>query len=190
MLADYYRYISYLDYLIGQVLDALAASPYATNTLVVFAADSGVARGSHGLIGKQNLYEHSVRVPLIVSGPGIPAGAKTDAMCYLFDLLPTLGGWAGVPAPAGSQGLDLTAVLRDPAQRGRPPTRVRLPTRPARLTRRTLEAHPLSPDRANPAFRPSSRPVRNPRPGRAARSGRTRQRAHNPAGQGPARLRR
>ena len=97
MLADYYRYISYLDAQIGRILDALDASPYAKNTIVVFSADSGVARGSHGLIGKQNLYEHSVRVPLIISGPGIPAGKRTDAMCYLFDVLPTLGKLCGVP---------------------------------------------------------------------------------------------
>lgn len=117
MIADYYRYISYLDMVIGQVLDALDASPFAKNTIVVFAADSGVARGSHGLIGKQNLYEHSVRVPLIVAGPGIPAGKTTDAMCYLFDVLPTLGSLAGVLGPTSSEGIDLSAVLHDP---GRP----------------------------------------------------------------------
>src|SRR4051812_42811038 len=78
MIAEYYRYISYLDMLIGRVLDVLDASPHAKNTFVVFAADSGVARGSHGLIGKQNVYEHSMRVPLIIGGPGIPANQKTD----------------------------------------------------------------------------------------------------------------
>ena len=119
MLAEYYRYISYLDMQVGRVLDALAASPHAKNTIVVFAADSGVARGSHGLIGKQNLYEHSIRVPLVIAGPGIPQGATTDAMCYLFDVLPTLGAQCGVPAPPKSEGRDLSAVLRDPAKPGR-----------------------------------------------------------------------
>jgi len=114
MLADYYRYISYLDMLVGRVLDALDASPAATNTIVVFAADSGVARGSHGLIGKQNLYEHSMRVPLVVAGPGIPANQRTDAMCYLFDVLPTLGALSGVTGPKTSEGLDLSATLRNP----------------------------------------------------------------------------
>jgi arylsulfatase A-like enzyme len=115
MLAEYDRYISYLDAQIGRVLDALEASPHAGNTIVVFCADSGVARGSHGLIGKQNLYEHSVRVPLIIKGPGIPAGRRTEAMCYLFDLLPTVGTLCGVTAPASSEGIDLSATLRDPA---------------------------------------------------------------------------
>jgi arylsulfatase A-like enzyme len=119
MIADYYRYISYLDMLIGRVLDALEASPHARNTLIVFAADSGVARGSHGLIGKQNVYEHSMRVPLIVAGPTIPANKTTDAMCYLFDVMPTLGALCGVTGPKTSEGLDLSATLRDPSKPAR-----------------------------------------------------------------------
>lgn len=120
MNAEYYRYISYLDFQIGRILDALDASPYAKNTIVVFSADSGVARGSHGLIGKQNLYEHSVRVPLLISGPGIPAGQRTNALCYLFDVLPTLGKVCHVPAPKTSEGLEFTASLSDPTRPSRP----------------------------------------------------------------------
>ena len=120
LIADYYRYISYLDSQIGRVLDALEASPFAKNTIVVFSADSGVARGSHGLIGKQNLYEFdSVRVPLIISGPGIPAGQRTEAMCYLFDVLPTLGKMCGVSGPKTSDGIPFTATLGDPAKPAR-----------------------------------------------------------------------
>ena len=120
MIAGYYRYISYLDAQIGRVLDALQASPYANNTLVVFSADSGVARGSHGLIGKQNLYEHSVRVPLVISGPGIPPNRKTDAMCYLFDVLPTLGKLCGITPPSTNDGSDFSATLGKPAKPARP----------------------------------------------------------------------
>lgn len=120
MLAEYYRYISYLDVQVGRVLDVVDASPQARNTIVVFAADSGVARGSHGLIGKQNLYEHSVRVPLIIAGPGISVDKRSDALCYLFDVLPTLGKLSGVPSPVSSQGRDFAAVLKDPSQPGRP----------------------------------------------------------------------
>jgi arylsulfatase A-like enzyme len=120
MLADYYRYVSYLDHLIGRVLAALDASPQGKNTFIVFAADSGVARGSHGLIGKQNLYEHSVRVPLIVAGPGLPANQRTDALCYLYDVLPTLGALNGIAGPATSEGRDLTPSLRQPATPARP----------------------------------------------------------------------
>jgi arylsulfatase A-like enzyme len=119
MIADYYRYITYLDAQIGRVLDALEASPFARNTIVVFSSDSGVARGSHGLIGKQNLYEDSVRVPLIIAGPGLPTVQRTDAMCYLFDVLPTLGKLCNVPAPATSEGIDFTATLADPTRPAR-----------------------------------------------------------------------
>ncbi|MGB8166958.1 MAG: sulfatase-like hydrolase/transferase, partial [Chthoniobacteraceae bacterium] len=119
MIADYYRYISYLDSLVGRVLDALDASTFGKNTIVVFAADSGVARGSHGLIGKQNVYEHSMRVPLIVAGPGIAVNKTTEAMCYLFDVFPTLGAMCGVAGPKSSEGIDLTATLHNPAKAAR-----------------------------------------------------------------------
>ena len=114
MNADYYRYISFLDMQIGRILDALAASPHASNTFVVFSADSGVARGSHGLIGKQNLYEHSVRVPLIIAGPGIPTGTKSAAMCFLYDVLPTLGKLCGVTNQEPSEAREFSATLHDP----------------------------------------------------------------------------
>jgi arylsulfatase A-like enzyme len=120
MLAEYYRYVSFLDVQVGRVLDAVDASPHAANTIVVYAADSGVARGSHGLIGKQNLYEHSMRVPLIVAGPGIAADKRSEAMCYLFDVLPTLGKLCGVATPPGSNGREFAAVLKDPSQPARP----------------------------------------------------------------------
>jgi arylsulfatase A-like enzyme len=119
MNADYYRYISFLDMQIGRILDALAASPYASNTFVVFSADSGVARGSHGLIGKQNLYEGSLRVPLVIAGPGILAGTQTAAICYLYDVLPTLGKLCGVTNPEPSEAREFSATLHDPSRASR-----------------------------------------------------------------------
>jgi len=120
MLSEYYRYISFLDVQVGRILDAVDGSPFAANTIIVYAADSGVARGSHGLIGKQNLYEHSMRVPLIVAGPGIVFDRRSDAMCYLFDVMPTLGKLCGVAAPKDSQGSEFSEVLRDPSKSARP----------------------------------------------------------------------
>lgn len=120
MIAEYYRYITYLDQQIGRILDVVDASPQAKNTIIVFAADSGVARGQHGLIGKQNLYEHSIRVPLIIAGPGIPQDKRTDALCYLFDVLPTLGKLCGVTGPGTSEGSEFTATIKDPVHAARP----------------------------------------------------------------------
>jgi arylsulfatase A-like enzyme len=120
LIAEYYRYISYLDLQIGRVLDALAASPFAEQTIIVFTADSGVARGSHGLIGKQSVYEYdSVRVPLIIAGPGIAANEHSNAMVYLFDILPTLGKRCGIASPNRGDGMDVSATLKNPAMPAR-----------------------------------------------------------------------
>ena len=110
-LADYYAAIEFLDAQIGRILDALKQSGQYENTLIVFAADHGLAIGSHGLFGKQNLYEHSMRAPLIIAGPGLPRGRKVDGFAYLLDIFPTLGDIAHVPAPEGSEGLSLLPVL-------------------------------------------------------------------------------
>lgn len=94
-LAEYYGMVTHLDEQVGRVLQALETSPHADDTLVIYAADHGLAMGSHGLLGKQNLYEHSVKAPLIVSGPGIERGTS-DALVYLHDVVPTLLAIAGV----------------------------------------------------------------------------------------------
>ena len=98
----------------GRVLDALEESGQADNTIVVFAGDNGLAVGQHGLMGKQNLYDHSVRVPLIMAGPGIPEAQRTDAFCYLLDIFPTLCDLAGLETPDTVEGLSLTGILEDP----------------------------------------------------------------------------
>ncbi len=110
-IAAYYAMITHLDAQIGRILDALEASGRAGSTLVIFAGDNGLALGRHGLLGKQNLYEHSVRVPLIFSGPGIPKGRRSDALCYLFDLFPTVMDWASLPRPDSVEGRSLWPIL-------------------------------------------------------------------------------
>jgi arylsulfatase A-like enzyme len=110
-LADYYASITFLDAQVGRVLDALKKSGQLDNTLIVFSSDHGLAIGSHGLFGKQNLYDHSMHPPLIFAGPGIPKGKQTDALCYLLDIFPTLGELAGVAGPPESEGKSLVPVL-------------------------------------------------------------------------------
>jgi arylsulfatase A-like enzyme len=110
-LADYYASISFLDAQVGRILDALEASGQAGDTLVVFSSDHGLAIGSHGLFGKQNLYDHSMHAPLIFAGPGIRKGRRNDALGYLLDIFPTLGELAGVPAPEGNEGKSFVPVL-------------------------------------------------------------------------------
>lgn len=115
-LADYYAYVEFMDDQIGRILNSLKESGRLENTIIVFSSDHGLAIGSHGLFGKQNLYEHSMRSPLMIAGPGIPKGQQTSAMCYLLDIFPTLGELAGVSAPSGSEGRSLTPVLVDPTK--------------------------------------------------------------------------
>ena len=110
-LADYYGAITFMDAQIGRVLAALKESGQYERTLIVFSSDHGLAIGSHGLFGKQNLYEHSMHAPLIFAGPGIPSDKRTDAFAYLLDIGPTLYDFAGVKMPASVEGKSLVPVI-------------------------------------------------------------------------------
>jgi len=111
--AAYYAMITHLDAQIGRVLETLRQTGHAEDTIVVFAADNGLALGRHGLFGKQNLYEHSVHVPLIFCGPDVHRGEKREAFCYLIDIYPTLCELAGLQTPDTVEGRSLVPVLRD-----------------------------------------------------------------------------
>jgi arylsulfatase A-like enzyme len=111
-LADYYSAITFLDAQVGRILAALKEAGLEENTIVVFASDHGLAIGSHGLFGKQNLYDCSMHAPLIFAGPGIPQGKQNDSLCYLLDIYPTLGELTGVKAPEGNEGKSLLAVMQ------------------------------------------------------------------------------
>ncbi len=111
-LAEYYGLISHLDFEIGRVLQALEESGQADNTIVIYSADHGLAVGSHGLLGKQSVYEHSMRAPLIFRGAGIPPGEASDALVYLFDIFPTVCDLTGVAPPEGVDGQSLAPIWR------------------------------------------------------------------------------
>jgi arylsulfatase A-like enzyme len=109
-LHEYYAVISGLDFHIGRLLQTLADRKLTGETIIVFTSDHGLAMGSHGLFGKQNLYEHSMRVPLVFTGPGIERGSS-DALVYLLDLMPTLCDLAGAKAPRDIDGISLMPIL-------------------------------------------------------------------------------
>ena len=94
--SEYYALITHLDDQIARIMDALEKTGKADNTLIVFTADHGLACGHHGLMGKQNMYDHSVRVPFILKGPGIAPGKEINAGIYLQDIMPTTLEWAGI----------------------------------------------------------------------------------------------
>ena len=109
-LRDYYGCISSIDFQIGRILAKLKELGQFDNTLIVFSSDHGLAIGSHGLFGKQNLYEHSMKAPLIISGPGVPHG-KTAAFAYLFDVFPTVCDLLSIAIPEGLDGRSQALVI-------------------------------------------------------------------------------
>ncbi len=96
---EYFAIVSHMDTQIGRILAALEASGKADNTYIFFTSDHGLACGEHGLLGKQNMYESSVQVPLLMAGPGIEAGKSISAPVYLQDIMATSLELAGLEKP-------------------------------------------------------------------------------------------
>jgi len=96
---EYYSSITYMDHHIGRMLDALEKSGRMDNTVIIFTADHGLAVGHHGLVGKQNMYEHSMRPPFIIVGPGTTGNKRIDTPIYLQDAMATALELAGVEKP-------------------------------------------------------------------------------------------
>jgi len=102
-LQEYYALITHMDAQIGRILDAVEATGKADNTYFFFTADHGLAVGDHGFMGKQNMYDASMRVPMLVAGPGIEAGKTIDAPIYLQDVMATSLEIAGIQKPSRVQ---------------------------------------------------------------------------------------
>lgn len=111
-LCEYYGLITHMDEQIGRILAALQKTPGGENTIIVYAADHGLAMGSHGLLGKQSLYEHSMKCPLVFVGPGIPELQETSAFSYLYDIFPTLCELLQIAPPPDLGGHDLSPIWR------------------------------------------------------------------------------
>lgn len=96
---EYFALITHMDAQIGRVLDALEKNGQRENTYIVFTADHGLGCGRHGLLGKQNMYDHSVRVPYVLVGPEIDAGKTISSPIYIQDTVPTALQAAGAKVP-------------------------------------------------------------------------------------------
>lgn len=114
-----YACIENIDRQVGRVLKQLEKIGELDNTYVIYTSDHGIAVGRHGLMGKQNLYEHTWRVPFIVRGPGIKASSRASGYIYLLDVLPTLCDLAGVETPDVVEGRSFRPVLEGKADRVR-----------------------------------------------------------------------
>lgn len=116
---EYYAIITHMDAQIGRILDALETSGQADNTYIFFTADHGLAVGRHGLMGKQNMFDHSVRVPLMVAGPDIPKNQKVDARVYLQDVMATSLELSGTDKPDYVQFESLLPLIQGETEKGR-----------------------------------------------------------------------
>ena len=112
-IAEYYGMITHLDHEIGKIIDAVRRKGELENTIFILAGDNGLAVGCHGLMGKQNHYEHSIRVPLIFAGAGIPKNRRVENYVYLLDIYPTLCELLDIEIPESVEGISFAQMFAE-----------------------------------------------------------------------------
>ena len=117
-LAEYYAIITHLDHQIGRIISELESLGLDDNTYIIYSADHGLGCGEHGLMGKQNMYEHSMKPPLIVVGPGIDANSNSDVPVYLQDILPTTLELSGIQKPDHVEFNSLWSLIQGKGREG------------------------------------------------------------------------
>ncbi|MGN0906774.1 MAG: sulfatase-like hydrolase/transferase [Bullifex sp.] len=110
-IRDYYAMISHLDSCIGRIISTLKEKGVYDDTIIVFASDNGLSMGSHAFLGKQNVYEEALRVPLLFSGPGIQKDKRVTERIYLHDTYPTLCDLLGFTVPVSCEGISYAPLL-------------------------------------------------------------------------------
>jgi arylsulfatase A-like enzyme len=114
-LQGYYAGVSYVDDLLGQLLDSIDASPHANNTYIVLTSDHGYHFGDKNIIKKSTFWDAVSRVPLIIAGPGVPQNEVVDTPVSLIDLYPTFIELANLPPPGHTlDGYSLRPLLENP----------------------------------------------------------------------------
>lgn len=108
---EYYAIISHMDRQIGRIMDHLEKTGQADNTYIFFSADHGLSVGQHGLIGKQSMYDHSLRPPMIIVGPDVPKGRRQEMAVYLQDIMPSTIEYAGGELPEYVEFHSLKAII-------------------------------------------------------------------------------
>lgn len=112
---EYYAIVTHMDEQIGRILEALDATGQAENTWIFFTADHGLACGHHGLMGKQNMYDHSVRVPFVVCGPAVPPNSRNGQRIYLQSVMATALDVAQIERPEHVEFESLTGYFQNPS---------------------------------------------------------------------------
>lgn len=112
-LLEYYAMITHIDDEVGKIIQTLKDEGKYENTIIIYTADNGLALGQHGLFGKQCHYEHSIRVPFVIAGPGIPENELRDAYIYLMDIFPTLCEMMAIKVPESVEGKSFLGCIGD-----------------------------------------------------------------------------
>ena len=110
---------THMDDGIRRIHEALERNGFLENTNVIHSSDHGKQEGNHGMVGKQNMYEEAVTVPMIMAGPDIPRGEQRDQLVFQHDLFPTILNWAGADIPEGTYYEDLRPCLESGSHQGR-----------------------------------------------------------------------
>jgi len=112
-MAGYYASVTYMDAMVGKVMNALEATGQKDDTIVIFTSDHGYHLGEHDFWAKVSLHEESAKVPLIICVPG-KKPASCNSFTELIDLYPTLSSLCGLKVPPHIQGKDISNLLDDP----------------------------------------------------------------------------
>lgn len=113
IIQAYLACMSYVDYELGRVLDALESSDYADNTIIVLWSDHGYRLGEKGTFAKHALWETATKAPLLFAGPNVPKGKKIDAPVEMLSIYPTLLELSGLPAYNRNEGISLAPMMND-----------------------------------------------------------------------------
>lgn len=107
-IAAYFGFVTYTDYCVGRLLDAIEEAGLLDDTLIVYNSDHGEMLYQNGICEKHTFFEDAVRVPLIVSQPGVvPRGERSAALVNNIDILPTVLAMTGVDVPDVVEGVDM-----------------------------------------------------------------------------------
>jgi iduronate 2-sulfatase len=160
----YYASITFMDAQVGRLLDALERLKLADNTIVVFWSDHGYLLTEHGQWMKQNLWEESARVPLLIAAPKARAkGRATTRTVELLDIYPTLAELCGLTPPAELEGCSLRALLDNPKAQWNKPAYTRIDRSDVQFGQAAPPANAPQAQRSQPGPRYTGRSVRTER---------------------------
>lgn len=115
LVHGYYASVSYMDVLIGDLIDGLDALGLRENTTIILWSDHGFFLGEHGFWCKHSTFYEAIKIPFIISSPGFVKNQTTDSFTELIDVYPTLCELAGIDPPKYIHGKSLTPVLKNPS---------------------------------------------------------------------------